>query len=151
MNIDQLLYQYIIDHTADITEKWFSLRCQLKGELYSADNLSEETKQLLTKQHTFTNITIASAFLEDQTEFQEHMTQWAQTVAKNRVEQDVQVHEVVEAISNSRISFWDAVVAFIKENRDIVTDEDANRWNRIVNQAFDKLIIEFSEQYQNLC
>lgn len=82
MNIDQLLYQYIIDHTADITEKWFSLRCQLKGELYSADNLSEETKQLLTKQHTFTNITIASAFLEDQTEFQEHMTQWAQTVAK---------------------------------------------------------------------
>ncbi|RZF93435.1 hypothetical protein EXT44_28645, partial [Klebsiella pneumoniae] len=23
VNIDQLLYQYIIDNTADITEKWF--------------------------------------------------------------------------------------------------------------------------------
>lgn len=76
------------------------------------------------------------------------MTKWAQNVAKNRVEQDVQVHEVVEAISNSRISFWDAVVTFIKENQEIVTNEDADRWNRIVNQSFDKLIIEFSEQYQ---
>lgn len=148
VNIDQLLYQYIIDNIADITEKWFSLRCQLKGELYSASHLSEETKTLLTEQHTFTNITIASAFLEDQTDFQENMTKWAQNVAKNRVEQDVQVHEVVEAISNSRISFWDAVVTFIKENQEIVTNEDADRWNRIVNQSFDKLIIEFSEQYQ---
>lgn len=101
VNIDQLLYRYIIDNTADITKKWFSLRCQLKGELYSASHLSEETKTLLTEQHTFTNITIASAFLEDQTDFQENMAKWAQTVAKNRVEQDVQVHEVVEAISNS--------------------------------------------------
>ncbi|KAF1679086.1 STAS domain-containing protein [Bacillus mexicanus] len=148
MNIDQLLYQYIIDNTARITEKWFSLRCQLKGELYSADNLSAETKKLLTEQHTFTNITIASAFLEDQNEFQENMTKWAQIVAKNRVEQDVQVHEVVEAMANSRISFWEAVAAFIKENQDLVTNEDAERWNRIVNQSFDKLIIEFSERYQ---
>ncbi|MEK4983459.1 hypothetical protein MHH82_40610, partial [Bacillus sp. FSL K6-6540] len=77
VNIDQLLYQYIIDNTADIIEKWFSLRCQLKGELYSASHLSEETKTLLTEQHTFTNITIASAFLEDQTDFQENMTKWA--------------------------------------------------------------------------
>lgn len=82
MNIDQKLYQYIIDHTADITEKWFSLRSQLQGELYSAEHLSEETKKLLTDQHTFTNITIASAFLEEQTEFQDNMAKWALNVAK---------------------------------------------------------------------
>ncbi|WP_438421383.1 STAS domain-containing protein [Bacillus siamensis] len=150
MNKDQLLHDYIITHSAELTEKWLKLRRKLRGHFYSADQLSEEMKRLLIEQHTFTNTAVASAFLEDPAVFQHNKEKWAAQVAKSRVEQDAQVHEVVEAIGNSRTVFWEAVTRFIDENPDIVTKEDVRRWNHLVNGSFDQLMTDFTEQYQTL-
>ncbi|MEC3838646.1 STAS domain-containing protein [Bacillus amyloliquefaciens] len=150
MNKDQLLHDYIITHSAELTEKWLRLRRKLRGRFYSEDQLSEEKKQLLIEQHTFTNTTIASALLEDPAVFQQNKEKWAAQVAKSRVEQDAQVHEVVEAIGNSRTVFWEAVTRFIDEHQDIVTSEDARRWNHLVNGSIDQLMTDFTEQYQIL-
>ncbi|WP_416655774.1 STAS domain-containing protein [Bacillus amyloliquefaciens] len=150
MNKDQLLHDYIITHSAELTEKWLRLRRKLKGRFYSEVQLSEEKKQLLIEQHTFTNTAIASALLEDPAVFQQNKEKWAAQVAKSRVEQDAQVHEVVEAIGNSRTVFWEAVTRFMDEHQDIVTSEDARRWNHLVNGSFDQLMTDFTEQYQIL-
>ncbi|ASF27989.1 MULTISPECIES: STAS domain-containing protein [Bacillus amyloliquefaciens group] len=150
MNKDQLLHDYIITHSAELTEKWLRLRRKLRGRFYSEDQLSEEKKQLLIEQHTFTNTTIASALLEDPAVFQQNKEKWAAQVAKSRVEQDAQVHEVVEAIGNSRTVFWEAVTRFMDEHQDIVTSEDARRWNHLVNGSIDQLMTDFTEQYQIL-
>lgn len=150
MNKDQLLHDYIITHSAELTEKWLKLRRKLRGHFYSADQLSEEMKRLLIEQHTFTNTAVASAFLEDPAVFQHNKEKWAAQVAKSRVEQDAQVHEVVEAIGNSRTVFWEAVTRFIDENPDIITKEDVRRWNHLVNGSFDQLMTDFTEQYQTL-
>ncbi|MEI4452320.1 STAS domain-containing protein [Bacillus velezensis] len=150
MNKDQLLHDYIITHSAELTEKWLKLRRKLRGSFYSADQLSEEMKRLLIEQHTFTNTVIASAFLEDRAVFQHNKEKWAAQVAKSRVEQDAEVHEVVEAIGNSRTVFWEAVTRFMDEHQDIVTNEDARRWNHLVNSSFDQLMTDFTEQFQTL-
>nr|WP_205829263.1 STAS domain-containing protein [Bacillus velezensis] len=150
VNKDQLLHDYIITHSAELTEKWLKLRRKLRGRFYSADQLSEEMKQLLIEQHTFTNTVIASAFLEDPAVFQHNKEKWAAQVAKSRVEQDAEVHEVVEAIGNSRTVFWEAVTRFMDEHQDIVTNEDARRWNHLVNGSFDQLMTDFTEQFQTL-
>lgn len=150
MNKDQLLHDYIITHSAELTEKWLKLRRKLRGRFYSADQLSEEMKRLLIEQHTFTNTVIASAFLEDPDVFQHNKEKWAAQVAKSRVEQDAEVHEVVEAIGNSRTVFWEAVTRFMDEHQDIVTNEDARRWNHLVNGSFDQLMTDFTEQFQKL-
>ena len=150
MNKDQLLHDYIITHSAELTEKWLKLRRKLRGRFYSADQLSEEMKRLLIEQHTFTNTVIASAFLEDPAVFQHNKEKWAAQVAKSRVEQDAEVHEVVEAIGNSRTVFWEAVTRFMDEHQDIVTNEDARRWNYLVNGSFDQLMTDFTEQFQKL-
>nr|WP_276590846.1 STAS domain-containing protein [Bacillus velezensis] len=150
VNKDQLLHDYIITHSAELTEKWLKLRRKLRGRFYSADQLSEEMKQLLIEQHTFTNTVIASAFLEDPAVFQHNKEKWAAQVAKSRVEQDAEVHEVVEAIGNSRTVFWEAVTRFMDEHQDIVTNEDARRWNHLVNGSFDQLMTDFTEQFQKL-
>lgn len=150
MNKDQLLHDYIITHSAELTEKWLKLRRKLRGRFYSADQLSEEMKRLLIEQHTFTNTVIASAFLEDPDVFQHNKEKWAAQVAKSRVEQDAEVHEVVEAIGNSRTVFWEAVTRFMDEHQDIVTNEDARRWNHLVNSSFDQLMTDFTEQFQTL-
>nr|WP_179960693.1 MULTISPECIES: STAS domain-containing protein [Bacillus] len=150
VNKDQLLHDYIITHSAELTEKWLKLRRKLRGRFYSADQLSEEMKRLLIEQHTFTNTVIASAFLEDPAVFQHNKEKWAAQVAKSRVEQDAEVHEVVEAIGNSRTVFWEAVTRFMDEHQDIVTNEDARRWNHLVNGSFDQLMTDFTEQFQKL-
>ncbi|WP_424161638.1 STAS domain-containing protein [Bacillus amyloliquefaciens] len=150
MNKNQLLHDYIITHSAELTEKWLRLRRKLRGRFYSEVQLSEEKKQLLIEQHTFTNTAIASALLEDPAVFQQNKEKWAAQVAKSRVEQDAQVHEVVEAIGNSRTVFWEAVTRFMDEHQDIVTSEDARRWNHLVNGSFDQLMTDFTEQYQIL-
>ncbi|RDY85572.1 STAS domain-containing protein [Bacillus amyloliquefaciens] len=150
MNKNQLLHDYIITHSAELTEKWLRLRRKLRGRFYSEDQLSEEKKQLLIEQHTFTNTAIASALLEDPAVFQQNKEKWAAQVAKSRVEQDAQVHEVVEAIGNSRTVFWEAVTRFMDEHQDIVTSEDARRWNHLVNGSIDQLMTDFTEQYQIL-
>ncbi|MEC5260211.1 STAS domain-containing protein [Bacillus amyloliquefaciens] len=140
----------MITHSAELTETWLKLRRKLRGRFYSEDQLSEEKKQLLIEQHTFTNTTIASALLEDPAVFQQNKEKWAAQVAKSRVEQDAQVHEVVEAIGNSRTVFWEAVTRFMDEHQDIVTSEDARRWNHLVNGSIDQLMTDFTEQYQIL-
>nr|WP_217362622.1 STAS domain-containing protein [Bacillus velezensis] len=150
VNKDQLLHDYIITHSAELTVKWLKLRRKLRGRFYSADQLSEEMKRLLIEQHTFTNTVIASAFLEDPAVFQHNKEKWAAQVAKSRVEQDAEVHEVVEAIGNSRTVFWEAVTRFMDEHQDIVTNEDARRWNYLVNGSFDQLMTDFTEQFQKL-
>ncbi|AOC90182.1 STAS domain-containing protein [Bacillus amyloliquefaciens] len=150
MNKNQLLHDYIITHSAELTEKWLRLRRKLRGRFYSEVQLSEEKKQLLIEQHTFTNTAIASALLEDPAVFQQNKEKWAAQVAKSRVEQDAQVHEVVEAIGNSRTVFWEAVTRFMDEHQDIVTSEDARRWNHLVNGSIDQLMTDFTEQYQIL-
>lgn len=88
--------------------------------------------------------------LEDPAVFQQNKEKWAAQVAKSRVEQDAQVHEVVEAIGNSRTVFWEAVTRFMDEHQDIVTSEDARRWNHLVNGSIDQLMTDFTEQYQIL-
>lgn len=50
MNKDQLLHDYIITHSAELTEKWLKLRRKLRGRFYSADQLSEEMKRSLIEQ-----------------------------------------------------------------------------------------------------
>lgn len=89
-------------------------------------------------------------FLEDPAVFQHNKEKWAAQVAKSRVEQDAEVHEVVEAIGNSRTVFWEAVTRFMDEHQDIVTNEDARRWNHLVNGSFDQLMTDFTEQFQKL-
>ncbi|MCO7140512.1 STAS domain-containing protein, partial [Bacillus velezensis] len=96
------------------------------------------------------NTVIASGFLEDPAVFQNNKEKWAAQVAKSRVEQDAEVHEVVEAIGNSRTVFWEAVTRFMDEHQDIVTNEDARRWNHLVNSSFDQLMTDFTEQFQTL-
>lgn len=88
--------------------------------------------------------------MEDPAVFQHNKEKWAAQVAKSRVEQDAEVHEVVEAIGNSRTVFWEAVTRFMDEHQDIVTNEDARRWNYLVNGSFDQLMTDFTEQFQKL-
>ncbi|PKG21998.1 hypothetical protein [Niallia nealsonii] len=67
------LYNYIIEHSSSISERWFSLKDGENGSIYSS-KVSPHVKELLKKQHAFTIQTVMSSFLEDQQIFTSNLS-----------------------------------------------------------------------------
>ncbi|MFJ7752697.1 STAS domain-containing protein [Peribacillus muralis] len=144
--VDGILYRYILDHSSMITEKWLALREKQVGSIYSVDT-DAEVEKLLRKQNTLTIKTVTSALLEDKSSFIENMEQWATMVAKSRVESDTPIYEVLEALNKVRETYWDFITDHMLKDDNEITKDTIIRWSRVINQAFDQLNREFTEQY----
>ncbi|MGE7875810.1 STAS domain-containing protein [Peribacillus muralis] len=144
--VDGILYRYILDHSSMITEKWLALREKQVGSIYSVDT-DAEVEKLLRKQNTLTIKTVTSALLEDKSSFIENMEQWATMVAKSRVESDTPIYEVLEALNKVRETYWDFITEHMLKDDNAITKDTIIRWSRLINQAFDQLNREFTEQY----
>ncbi|AOH57307.1 sulfate transporter [Peribacillus muralis] len=144
--VDGILYRYILDHSSMITEKWLALREKQVGSIYSVDT-DAEVEKLLRKQNTLTIKTVTSALLEDKSSFIENMEQWATMVAKSRVESDTPIYEVLEALNKVRETYWDFITDHMLKDDNEIAKDTIIRWSRVINQAFDQLNREFTEQY----
>ncbi|CAM3867282.1 hypothetical protein [Mesobacillus zeae] len=94
--------------------------------------------------------TISSLFLESTDLFERHMTDWAMTAAKSKVETGTPIHEVIEALRKVRETYWSFVGRFISENIGEVNHGDIVRWSTVINSTFDKMIHKFTELYYEL-
>ncbi|MGE7604255.1 STAS domain-containing protein [Peribacillus sp. NPDC097675] len=146
---DGLLYQYIMDHSSTITERWLDLREKVDGSIYSVDN-QDEVEELLRTQNTLTIKTVTSTLLDDQTTFMENMERWALIVAKSRVESETPIYEVLDAINKVRVIYWSFMEEYMLQEEPIITKEMIIRWSHLIHAAFDRLNIEFTEQYYRL-
>ncbi|GKU83686.1 STAS domain-containing protein [Niallia sp. NCCP-28] len=139
------LYNYILENSASISERWFSLKEGENGSIYSS-TVSPYVKELLEKQHTFTIQTVMSAFLDDQQIFASNLSKWAIEVAQSRVDLGTPTHEVLQALSITRQIIWEHIEQYIKEHGDIPTEVILN-WITIFQQAFDTLNNKFASLY----
>ncbi|KWW21030.1 sulfate transporter [Peribacillus simplex] len=144
--VDGILYRYILDHSSTITDKWLALREKQVGSIYSVDT-DAEVEELLRKQNTLTIKTVTSALLEDKSSFIENMEHWATMVAKSRVESDTPIYEVLEALNKVRETYWDFITDHMLKDDNKIPKDTIIRWSRLINQAFDQLNREFTEQY----
>ncbi|WP_340372522.1 STAS domain-containing protein [Peribacillus sp. FSL E2-0218] len=144
--VDGILYRYILDHSSTITDKWLALREKQVGSIYSVDT-DAEVEELLRKQNTLTIKTVTSALLEDKNSFIENMEHWATMVAKSRVESDTPIYEVLEALNKVRETYWDFITDHMLKDDNKIPKDTIIRWSRLINQAFDQLNREFTEQY----
>ncbi|PJN91257.1 STAS domain-containing protein [Bacillus sp. mrc49] len=144
--VDGILYRYILDHSSTITDNWLALREKQVGSIYSVDT-DAEVEELLRKQNTLTIKTVTSALLEDKSSFIENMEHWATMVAKSRVESDTPIYEVLEALNKVRETYWDFITDHMLKDDNKIPKDTIIRWSRLINQAFDQLNREFTEQY----
>jgi len=139
------LYNYILEHSPPISERWFSLKEEENGSMYSS-KVSPHVKELLKKQHTFTIQTVMSAFLDDQQIFASNLSKWAIEVAQSRVDLGTPTHEVLQALSITRKIIWENIEQYIKKHAHIPTKVILN-WITIFQQAFDTLNNKFASLY----
>ncbi|RUQ28054.1 STAS domain-containing protein [Peribacillus cavernae] len=118
----------------------------MAGEYYH-NNTKPTIEKELSEQHALTINTIASAFSGNSDLFNEYLERWANTVAQSRVEHNIPIHEVLEALSKTRETVWGFIEKFILENKETVTTGIIAKWSAIYHAAFDQLNYKFSKKY----
>ena len=145
-SMDEQLHGYLIDNLEAITDEWLTYRDEKVGSIYSID-ADRSTEVLLREQNRLTNITIASSLLENEEEFVNNKKNWALIVAKSRVNSNTPIHEVLEALSNVRHTFWIFVQRFASMKGNEVKLENILHWGDLIHIAFDDLNVQFAEMY----
>lgn len=148
-SINQQLYDYIVENTRYITEKWFKQRKELSGPFYY-ENTNPVIEEQLLEQHALTIKTLATAFLEDRDVSSDYLEKWANTVAQSRVDNQIPIHEVLEALSKTRQTVWEFIENFIFEHNESVTIGQITSWSATYNSAFDQLNFMFSKKYNDI-
>lgn len=145
-SMDEQLHGYLIDNLEAITDEWLTYRDEKVGSIYSID-ADRSTEVLLREQNRLTNITIASSLLENEEEFVNNKKNWALIVAESRVNSNTPIHEVLEALSNVRHTFWIFVQRFASMKGNEVKLENILHWGDLIHIAFDDLNVQFAEMY----
>ncbi|SDK49297.1 STAS domain-containing protein [Sediminibacillus albus] len=146
---DEMLYQYLIDHTSLMTDKWLSTREKTEGSIYSV-NTDGDVEKMLRDQNRLTVETVSSTLLRDEETLNESVDEWAKTIGESRVNSDTPIYEVIEAVNKAESVFMEFVIHFIEENDELVRKEDVLKWNRLIHSAFNRLISRFSEVYYRI-
>ncbi|MEK3936486.1 STAS domain-containing protein [Sporosarcina sp. FSL W7-1349] len=144
--MDVQLHEYLIDNLEAITDEWLTYRDEKEGSIYSID-ADRSTEVLLREQNRLTNITIASSLLDNKEEFENNKKSWAAIVAESRVNSNTPIHEVLDALSNVRHTFWTFVQRFASLKKNEVDLEDIIHWGDLIHIAFDELNVQFAEMY----
>lgn len=147
--INRALFDYLKEHTEEITDEWLARRDGKQGSIY-APTADGVTKQALREQNRLTNLALATCLLGDQDQFEKRKDEWAELVAGSRVKSGTPIHEVLRALGSARLVFWSFVEKFIIENDSSVKREDLLRWSEELNSSFDELVVAFSSEYHDL-
>lgn len=142
------LSNYLYEHASQITEDWMNTRaCEKPGSFYSSQP-SVDVDRLLRIQHQQTVHLLISSFEANEKEFQYKLENWAQTVAKSRVDKRIQIHQVIKFLQKTRKIFWQYIQRFIEIKDDSLCNKNlVAKWSEIVHSAFDEMILKFSEYY----
>lgn len=142
---NQSIYEYVMEQAPSITKSWFAITDGEVGSIYSK-NTSPSVEKLLKKQHTYTIQTVISAFLEDELIFAKNLEQWANKVAKSRVELGTPIHEVLQALSITRQVIWDTIEQFILNQENVPTALILQMSSKY-HFTFDRLTNQFTTMY----
>ncbi|WP_456271271.1 STAS domain-containing protein [Bacillus sp. AK031] len=139
-----MLFQYIIDHSGKMTDKWLDSRKESTGYSVYAKNTSTEIESKLRSQNTEFIEGIAHVFI-CKDKFAEKVQQWAEKIAHERVELGTSIYEVVQQFRIFRKIFLEILESYILENN--IEISKTMEWNKELNDGFDLVIEEFTHLY----
>lgn len=140
------VYDYLNEHADQITEEWLSTRIDQPGSFYSK-SAPVDVEMILRKQHQQTVQLLISSLKPEKDDFEKLLVNWAQTVAKSRVERRIPIYEVIKFLRKTRRLFWSYVEQFINQSSEGICKESEREWSETVHSAYDEMIIWFAEYY----
>ncbi|SDD03644.1 rsbT co-antagonist protein RsbR [Terribacillus halophilus] len=149
LDINEALYDYIMDSAPQITDRWASLLYDYKNSIY-AEDAGDEMRAKLRKQHRMTIETVASAILGDEEQYNKNVKVWVDRVANSRVKTNTPIHEVLKAVGKSGTVIWEFIETFTELHRQHVTPAMVIHWSKNLHRALDEVNNKFTRFYYEL-
>ena len=141
------LSNFLYEHASQITEDWMNTRAVEKPGSFYSSQPSSDVDRLLRMQHQQTVHLLISSFELNERDFQDKLENWAQTVAKSRVDKRIHIHQVIKFLQKTRKIFWQYIQRYIGLKDDSLCKNLVSEWSEILHSAFDEMILKFSEYY----
>ncbi len=139
------LYEFIIQHSSDMTDSWLASR-DVGGHGIYSKGMGVEVEKRLREQNQFFIKMIASIFYE-KNELLEDIDAWAKRVAEDRAGSNTPIHETIQQFKRFRNIFWNKIRQFIEDPLNDVNQADILTWSSLLHSTFDTVIERFAEEY----
>ncbi|KUP09145.1 hypothetical protein Q75_01545 [Bacillus coahuilensis p1.1.43] len=142
----QLLHDFLIDHTSEFTEKWFSFQEKKTGSHYSVDAPPEIKERIKHQNGNYLRL-LADCLVQDDEMMKATILNWTQQTGKERAESNTDLTEVLRNNALFRRTLWEMVETFCEENQSFVTLKDVFYWEKKLNKSLDYVIETFSDTF----
>ncbi|MFG6494587.1 STAS domain-containing protein [Fictibacillus sp. UD] len=139
------LYEFIIQHSSDMTDSWLASR-DVDGHGIYSKRMGAEVEKRLREQNQFFIKMIASIFNE-KNELLEDIDAWTKRVAEDRAGSNTPIHETIQQFKRFRNIFWNKISKFIEDPLNDVNQKDILTWSNMLHSTFDTVIERFAEEY----
>lgn len=144
MEINKQLYNFINEHSQEITDEWLSKRKKGSRSVYSKE-ADTYTLNQITEHNQALLDAVSKVFISEKANPTDEMIDWIKNVSELRVSDNTPIHEVIEQFHIFRRILWNRVKEFVWDN-DINMDR-ALKWGDLLNDTFDFMLHHFSEHY----
>lgn len=131
--LDEQLYSFMTEHTADMTEEWLR-KIHTSGRGVYAAGATSEAYQQLRIMNAKLNQAVTSIFLGRNAD----LTEWAGTIGSVRSRSDTPLFDFVKNLSIFKSVYFSHLERFITENEEYISALEALKWGRAAGAKFDE-------------
>lgn len=145
MHRNPALHQFLLERAWNLTEEWYASldRSKVAGIYASTDPL---TVQKLKQQNFAFHEHLCEVFIKEEQEFFEGFNDWIIQVAKDPEHLNTSNYIILGEFLNTQEQYLNYIDKFVQENEGIYSNEEVNRWIRMIIKAFGKVMKRFIKE-----
>jgi rsbT co-antagonist protein RsbR len=148
MHRNQELHHFLLEKAEQLTEDWYnSLDKENVAGVYSATD--PEIIKTLKKQNYEFHLHLCKIFVEDEQSFFRDFEKWIYTISRDSQHLSTPIHYILSEFMRVRKQYLDFIDEFAEIKKDIYEPEQVRMWINVVIKAFDRVIIQTTEETYN--
>jgi rsbT co-antagonist protein RsbR len=137
------LHDFLLEHIDEMSQEWLDSGEVEKDSIYTADASSQTTEYLRVQNQYFT-CKIVKVLIGESLDT---LSDWAQEVASKRAQRGDSLYHSIHHFKKFRLIFFKQIESFFHLHSSSITYEELFLWNKVVNEAFDRMIELFTLYY----
>ncbi|OLN21741.1 RsbT co-antagonist protein RsbRB [Domibacillus antri] len=143
------LHQFLLSKAWKLTEDWYASLDKSKTAGVYASNDPEVIQNLKRQNYSF-HEHLCDVFIKEEDSFFHDFIKWILEVAEDSQHLNTPIHIILGEFLNVQEQYLDHIDEFVSHHEGQYTNEEINRWKRMVIKTFGKVITRFVEENHNV-
>ncbi|MRX73521.1 STAS domain-containing protein [Bacillus lacus] len=145
MHKSRALHDYLKDRARELTEEWYnSIDKSTASGVYASND--PEVIETLKQQNFDFHLHLIKLFVEDEVTFFQNFDEWILRIARDGEHQSTPIHLIVAEFTRVRTQYLQYIKEFFRENKDAVSYDEYDLWNKVIVKAFDSVVLKYIEE-----